>query len=204
MLRERQTPGGIYRISLQINAGLYPPLPSTGSVPVYMHYKRFFYLLLNYLPYLCHIHFYMFSKTCEYAIRAVLYIAQMSKNGDKVSIKSISKGIDSPEHFIAKILQELSKKGLVQSLKGPTGGFYLSEQSKKHSLADIVRAIDGEKIFTGCGLGIGQCSEEFPCPLHKDFKMIRKKLFDLLQKTKVNEFNNQLEMQLAFLKKNHN
>ena len=67
----------------------------------------------------------MFSKTCEYAIRAVLFIAQKSADGTKIGIREIAKGIDSPEHFIAKILQDLSRKGMVQSQKGPAGGFYL-------------------------------------------------------------------------------
>ena len=69
----------------------------------------------------------MFSKTCEYAIRAMIFIAQKSKDGNKVGIKEIAKGIDSPEHFIAKILQDLGRRGLLQSAKGPNGGFYLDE-----------------------------------------------------------------------------
>ena len=73
----------------------------------------------------------MFSKTCEYAIRAMIFIAQKSEHGIKVGIKEISKGIASPEHFIAKILQDLSRKGLVQSAKGPNGGFFLDTSSKK-------------------------------------------------------------------------
>ena len=60
----------------------------------------------------------MFSKTCEYAIRALIFIAQKSKDGSRISIKDISSGIDSPEYFIAKILQDLSRKGFVQSAKG--------------------------------------------------------------------------------------
>ena len=68
----------------------------------------------------------MFSKTCEYAIRAMIFIAQKSKDGSRVRIKEIAKGIDSPEHFIAKILQDLGKKKLLQSIKGPNGGFFLT------------------------------------------------------------------------------
>ena len=110
----------------------------------------------------------MFSKTCEYAIRAMIFIAQKTSKGSKVGIKEIAKGIDSPEFFIAKILQDLSKRGLLQSSKGPNGGFYLDETSRKCTVADIVKAIDGDKIFTGCGLGLAECSEERPCPIHHD------------------------------------
>jgi len=98
----------------------------------------------------------MFSKTCEYAIRAMIFIAKRSKAGEKAGIKEISKEIDSPESFIAKILQELSRKGLVLSTKGPNGGFFLDEKLLDGSLAAIVKSVDGEKIFSGCGLGLKQ------------------------------------------------
>lgn len=143
----------------------------------------------------------MFSKTCEYAVRAVIFIAQASKDDEKVSIKEIAKGIDAPEHFIGKILQDLGKKGLIQSLKGPTGGFYLDETSKKYSLADVVKAVDGDKIFSGCGLGLSQCSEVQPCPLHHEFKKIRNDIHRILKKAKLGEFNSQLEQHLAFLRR---
>lgn len=143
----------------------------------------------------------MFSKTCEYAIRAVLFVAQKSSDGRKVGIKEIAKGIDSPEHFIAKILQDLSRNGLVQSQKGPTGGFYLDKPALNNTLADIVRKVDGDKIFSGCGLGLKQCSETKPCPLHEDFKKIRKEIFEMLQKAKLGEFNKRLEEELLFLKR---
>ncbi|WP_225974164.1 RrF2 family transcriptional regulator [Arachidicoccus ginsenosidivorans] len=73
----------------------------------------------------------LFSKTCEYAIRACIYIAQQSGEDKKVAIKEIAKGIDSPEHFIAKILQNLSKKGFINSVKGPNGGFYMDKRTLK-------------------------------------------------------------------------
>ncbi|MCH5689348.1 Rrf2 family transcriptional regulator [Niabella sp. W65] len=71
----------------------------------------------------------MFSKTCEYAIRATIFIAQKSRQGERAGIKDIAKGIEAPEHFIAKVLQELSRKSLVLSAKGPNGGFYHNQES---------------------------------------------------------------------------
>ena len=144
---------------------------------------------------------FMFSKTCEYAIRAMIFIAQKSSDGSKVGIKEIAAGIDSPEHFIAKILQDLSREGLVLSQKGPSGGFFLDKNSLKASLADVVKAVDGDKIFTGCGLGLKQCSETRPCPLHNDFKKIRADIYKTLESTKVGEFNEQLEASLVYLKR---
>jgi Rrf2 family protein len=143
----------------------------------------------------------MFSKTCEYALRAILFIAQKSKQGVKVSIKDVAKGIDSPEFFLGKILQELSRKGIVKLLKGPTGRFYLDDESMQYSLADVVIAINGDKIFNGCGLGLKQCSEKQPCPIHKEFKKIRSDIFKLLENSKLGEFNNLLDKRLAVLKR---
>jgi len=131
----------------------------------------------------------------------MLFIAQKTKEGDRIGIKEIAKGIDSPEHFIAKILQDLSRKGILQSAKGPNGGFYLNDSSMKQSLADIVKAVDGDKIFQGCGLGLKQCSEALPCPIHHEFKRVRKQLFQMLERAKVGTFTSNLENSMAFLKR---
>jgi Rrf2 family protein len=143
----------------------------------------------------------MFSKTCEYAIRALIFIAQKTKNGNRVGIKEIASGIDSPESFIAKILQDLGKRGLVQSAKGPNGGFYLDAGTMHTSLADIVSVVNGDKIFTGCGLGLKQCSESHPCPIHHDFKRLRKQLLQTLEKARLVDFADIPERQLLFLKR---
>jgi len=133
----------------------------------------------------------MFSKTCEYAIRAMIFIAQKSKDGNRVGIKEIAKGIDSPEHFIAKILQELSRKNLLLSMKGPNGGFYLEESTLECSLADIVKIIDGDKLFTSCGLGLKHCSEQHPCPIHHEFKSVRKGIQLMLERATLEKFTEQ-------------
>lgn len=167
-----------------------------------MKLEEFFVFYYKVLFYLCLVNTKkMFSKTCEYAIRAVMFIAQKSKDGGRVGIKEIAKGIDSPEHFIAKILQDLCKRGLVQSFKGPNGGFYLDDENLKYSLADVVKAVDGDKIFSGCGLGLKECSESQPCPIHHEFKKVRKDIYVMLEKAKLGKFNDELEKNLSFLKR---
>ena len=143
----------------------------------------------------------MLSKSCEYAIRAMMYIAQKSKGGEKVGIKAIANGTNAPEHFMAKILQELSRKELLQSAKGPNGGFYLDSSHMKNSLADVVKAIDGDRLFKGCGVGLENCSEKKPCPLHDEFKVIRERIKVMLQTATVGEFNEKLDLGLRFLKR---
>lgn len=143
----------------------------------------------------------VFSKTCEYAIRAVFFIAHKTADGGRVGIKEISGGIDSPEHFLAKILQDLSRKGIVQSVKGPNGGFYLDAEALARPLSDLVEAVDGNGIFTGCAMGLKQCSEVNPCPLHQQFKAIRTSIHDLLQNTAIGEFNEDLQSGISSLRR---
>ena len=142
----------------------------------------------------------MFSKACEYGIRAMLHIARTSKVGTRVGIRDIAKAIDSPEPFMAKILQDLSRKGLVLSIKGPNGGFYMTEVHQKISLAEIVTAIDGDQLFNGCGLGLKACNEKKPCPIHYEFKAIRTNLKAMLQTTALEDLTENLEKGLFHLK----
>lgn len=134
----------------------------------------------------------MFSKTCEYAIRALIYIARNAKGNSRVGIKAIAEGIESPVHFIAKILQDLSKQGFISSSKGPNGGFYLNKGTLDKSIADFVMAIDGDKIFVNCGLGLRHCSEVNPCPIHHKYKLIKEEITNMLQKAKLADFQDHI------------
>lgn len=134
-------------------------------------------------------------------MRAVFFIAHKTAAGGRVGIKEITVGIDSPEHFLAKILQDLSRKGIVQSAKGPNGGFYMDMVNLKRPLSHIVEAVDGSGLFTGCGLGLEYCSEENPCPLHHEFKSIRARIQDMLQNTTIEDFNDDLSLGITSLKK---
>lgn len=156
---------------------------------------------LSYYLYLYKKREIMLSKTCEYAIRAMIYIAQNSTDGKMINIKEISENIASPELFIGKILQGLSKQGFLQSSKGRYGGFYISEKQAQSSLADIIIAIDGDKIFKGCGVGLDYCSEKNPCPIHAEYKHTRKELYNIYKKATLSQFKTNELKQKIFLKR---
>jgi len=118
----------------------------------------------------------MFSKACEYGIRALTVIAEAGKENRKIGIKELCKAANTPESFTAKILQNLVKRDIISSQKGPTGGFYISKDLNKITLYDIVEAIDGKAIFNKCGLGLTQCNAKKPCPLHTKFEVVRDEL----------------------------
>lgn len=142
----------------------------------------------------------MFSKSCEYAIKAMIFVAQKSKDEVRIGVKEIAKGIDAPEHFIAKILQDLGKKKLINSVKGPNGGFYMDKQNLKSSIADIVKAIDGDSIYKDCVIGLKLCSEKNPCPVHFEFKEIKRNLIAMLEENTIADFNEKLDTGKFFLK----
>ncbi|CAN1553341.1 COG1959 Predicted transcriptional regulator [Flavobacteriaceae bacterium] len=130
----------------------------------------------------------MFSKSCEYGIRATIFIATQSYLNNRTGIKDIAKKIDSPEAFTAKILQILVKANIIHSTKGVGGGFEIPKKNLTEiKLAQIVSAIDGDKVFTGCGLGLVHCSETHPCPVHEKFKSIRNELAFMLENTNLEE-----------------
>lgn len=144
----------------------------------------------------------MFSKACEYGIRAALYIAAQSLEGKRVNLKEIAGEINTPEAFTAKILQQLARDGIIDSVKGPYGGFQIKKQRiDQIRLSEIVSAIDGDTIYRGCGLGLAQCNAKQPCPLHDKFVDIRAGLRRMLEGTTLHELATGLEQGLTFLKR---
>ena len=144
----------------------------------------------------------MFSKACEYGIRATIHLARSTADNERSSLRHVAESIDSPVAFTAKILQSLARKGLIISIKGPTGGYEIS-RSKLSSitLSDVVDAIDGRNIYQGCGLGLMNCDATQPCPMHFQFKVIRDDLKQMLKTTKVQDLALELHDGLAFLKR---
>jgi Rrf2 family protein len=141
----------------------------------------------------------MFSKSCEYGIRAMIHIAQQQETTGRVSLKDIAREIDSPEAFTGKILQTLTREGLLNSLKGPTGGFELAREAGKINLAEIVLAVDGDNLFNGCALGLSTCDSEKPCPAHEKFAIVRDELTLMLRTSILDEMAMGLKNGVSFL-----
>lgn len=144
----------------------------------------------------------MFSKACEYGIRASTYIALQSLEGKRVSLKEIAVEIDSPVAFTAKILQQLARNQIVDSVKGAAGGFEI-ERNRIDSikLSKIVQSIDGDKVYMGCGLGLKKCNADQPCPVHDKFVQIRDDLKQILEGISLYDMTIGLELGLTYLKR---
>ncbi|MCV9388229.1 RrF2 family transcriptional regulator [Reichenbachiella ulvae] len=140
----------------------------------------------------------MFSKACEYALRTMIYLNSMKADNQRVGLNDIAAAIDSPVSFTAKILQQLVRAQLLLSVRGPHGGFVVVD--RKISLHEIVVAIDGPSLFKNCVVGLSECSETKPCPLHHKFVDIRKSLTDELKNTVLDELNEDVLQGMSYLK----
>jgi Rrf2 family protein len=129
----------------------------------------------------------MFSTTCQYAIRAVLFLAVQTNEENKLGVDKLSEALEIPKHFLAKILQQLAKQNLISSSKGRNGGFFLSSVNKEEKLLDIIHAIDGKKVFDSCILGLKECSAERPCPYHEYVVELRSKFYYTLKTETIEE-----------------
>jgi len=117
----------------------------------------------------------MLSKSCEYAIRSVLCIASNQKSNPelRMGLKQLSETLDIPVHFLGKVMQLLTRHGILNSFKGRNGGFFLSEEQQNKPLIAIVAIMDGLQSFEHCALGLPSCSSARPCALHNDFAPVR-------------------------------
>jgi Rrf2 family protein len=142
----------------------------------------------------------MLSKTAEYALRAMVYVALQAAAGKKTGIKEIARELELPLHFIGKILQDLVRKGIMASLKGPNGGFYLDRPASDITIMDVVRVIDGVEAFKKCGLGLKNCSDSHPCPIHNDFKIYRDGLAALYTRKTIQDLVMDIENGQAYIR----
>ncbi|MBI3189990.1 MAG: Rrf2 family transcriptional regulator [Ignavibacteriales bacterium] len=134
----------------------------------------------------------IFSRQCEYALQAVLFLA-LKPQGEKTSIKELTKHLDLPYHFAAKILQSLSRKGLLLSYKGSLGGFALKKSVNEITLYQIVEAVDGLNFMQGCVLGFSECGNDHPCALHERWGKMRDELKELLTIKSISQFASEME-----------
>ncbi len=133
----------------------------------------------------------MLSSSCRYGIRAVIYIASQSQAKGKTGIKQISRDLDLPTPFLAKILQQLARQKILTSLKGPHGGFSLQKDPAKITLLDIVTTIDGDGIFANCIIHNSTCkcvdTDKDPCLVHDDYANLREEMIKIFSSTTITD-----------------
>ncbi|MBM4165317.1 MAG: Rrf2 family transcriptional regulator [Ignavibacteria bacterium] len=142
----------------------------------------------------------IFSKSCEYALQSMLYIARKAKN-QPILLRDISTELNIPYHFLSKVLQNLVRDGLVVSHRGINGGFFLGRSAEEITLFDIICAIEGKTFFDNCILGFPKCSDEYPCPAHFQWKDAKSILLEVFQRKTVAELSIALDPKLELVHK---
>ena len=142
----------------------------------------------------------MLSQKCKYAIRSVLYLSIESNRGNGLKGgKDVSDALKIPLAFTGKILLELARADIITSVKGPGGGFFLSQENQKIPMIKIVEAMGDIAYFTSCGLGLDECSDEHPCPIHDVFKIGRDSLLSLFKSKTIGELGTDIKESELFL-----
>lgn len=115
------------------------------------------------------------SQTATYALRAMLYLAE-SDAGVPVRVDDIAEALDVPRNYLSKILHGLARAGLLESTRGPKGGFVLARAPEKITLAEAIAPFDDIATHSGCLLGRERCSDVNPCPAHGVWQEVSTKL----------------------------
>lgn len=137
----------------------------------------------------------LLSNSCEYGLRATLYLATLKGGEDEpfVSIRTISDELDISFHFLTKTFQKLTEAGIMQSQRGPKGGVALARSPEKVTLLDLVLAIDGPALFEECVLGLPECGNRQPCPVHKRWTQERERLGDMFAQRTLAELAEEIQ-----------
>lgn len=141
----------------------------------------------------------MLSNSAKYALKAVLYLAVHSNEHKKIMVKDLAEPINVPQAYIAKLLQELSKKEIISSTRGVAGGFYLTEFNSKQPVMNVIFAIDGSYKMNSCLLSLENCNEQVTCPLHHIAFPMRTQLIQSLKSKSIEELANEVKSGITFL-----
>ena len=142
----------------------------------------------------------LYSRPCEYAIRTVAFLARVGPE-KRVQAQEIAAEEGIPAPFLAKVLQQLARSSLVNSFKGPGGGFSLNRPPREISLYEIFRVVDGVEDLDRCAVGLAECNDLAPCPLHDTWKSVRVHLLQYLKKTTLEEMASAVERKKELLGK---
>jgi Rrf2 family transcriptional regulator, iron-sulfur cluster assembly transcription factor len=124
----------------------------------------------------------MFSRSSGYAIQALTYLAGQP-SGKLVGAKEMATSLEIPRPFLWKILRKLRDEKLVRSFKGVRGGYELARPAKNVRISEILAAgKDGDQLGR-CVLGLEQCDDRDPCPLHTQWKSLRRRIEGRFQAT---------------------
>ena len=123
----------------------------------------------------------IYSKTCEYAIRCLMYFSDHPEK-KVATVKEISKESRVPASYVAKIFQCLVRSRILTSQRGPIGGYSLVTPVSKLTVLEIVHALDdlSKSPFSSCSMGLDRCNDKNPCLLHPSWAKAKEQMLEEL------------------------
>ncbi|MCF7811127.1 Rrf2 family transcriptional regulator [bacterium] len=125
-----------------------------------------------------------FSKSWNYALRALIYLAEHRDDGQILS-SVIAEEEAIPGPFLVKIMGKLATANIVDSTRGRNGGFRLKRKPKQIKLVDITRIFDSFESYGNCLLGYGDCVRDDSCPIHKYWAEPERLINEFLENTTI-------------------
>ncbi len=120
------------------------------------------------------------TKKADYGLIALRHLA--STPGGVSSTKDIAEAYHLPVPLLAKVLQRLTRAGILQSLSGTNGGYKLARDAARISALEVVRAIDGPVILTHCFTEHGRCDQSDKCTVREPLRRVHEAILELLNK----------------------
>jgi len=126
------------------------------------------------------------TKKADYGLIALKHLAVAGERGT-ASAKEIADAYGLPLPLLAKILQKLTKTGLLQSVSGSTGGYRLARHPRKISALEVIKAIDGPIILTTCFTAHGHCDQSEKCTVREPLRKVHESIMQLLERITISE-----------------
>lgn len=104
------------------------------------------------------------TREADYGVRCVLYLARKAQI--VATVNEIAKAMHIPKSFLAKIVQRLVKAGIVKSVRGVGGGFFLAKKPESISILDVIKAIQGDSAINRCAIDKKMCRLSKTCSVH--------------------------------------
>ncbi|HIP99091.1 TPA: Rrf2 family transcriptional regulator [Candidatus Bipolaricaulota bacterium] len=124
----------------------------------------------------------MFGKAAKYAVMALVELAAQG-NGRPMPIRTLAAASHVPQPFLAKLVPQLVRAGIISSTRGKRGGIAFARPPEEISLAQVLRAVEGERLFTDCPFTTAPCGGNADCPLAPLWDTVRDEVVGFLECT---------------------
>jgi Rrf2 family protein len=122
------------------------------------------------------------SRSGEYALLALLHLADRS-DATPVRGGDIARALDAPANYLSKLLHQLARAGVLDSTRGPQGGFALAIPPEELSLAKALATIEADRLDARCLLRRAECRDDDPCAAHERWCSLSDRISRFLEET---------------------